>query len=179
MRVRFVHPAFWRALAVSASFLVSRADGSVFRDARACNPAWCTLTRPTTAEYAALVAEADRLVGRYATDSTALGRQCAALGATMKAHAADVRMIAYTWRASDPDGNDGPVTGDAHRAELVARTGTGTVHIARGFNPLNPDRGMAAILQTARHEFAHLNGARQTEGGMDEGARIATACGAG
>ena len=78
-------------------------------------------------------------------------------------------------RAADPDGNVGPVTGDAHTVELAA--GTGIVHIARGYDALNPDRGLAAILQTARHEFAHLNGLRQNEGGFDEAAQLATACG--
>ena len=142
---------------------------------RACNPAWCALAEPTPAELAALVGEADRLLATYARDSTALGRQCHALGLTMRAHAGDVRMIEYMWRATDPDGNAAPVTGDAHRVELAA--GTGTVHIARGFDALNPDRGMPAILQTARHEFAHLNGARQVEGGFDAAAQLAAACG--
>ena len=143
--------------------------------AHACNPAWCVLERPTPPEFAALVAEADRLLATYAADSTPLGRQCHALGATMQAHAADVRMIEYMWRATDAEGNVAPVTGDAHRVELAA--GTGTVHIARGYDALNPDRGMPAILQTARHEFAHLNGARQAEGGFDAAAQLAAACG--
>ena len=142
---------------------------------RACNPAWCTVSRPTPAEFAALVAEADRLLTRYADDSTALGRECHALGATMKARVADVRMIDYMWRAEDPDGHLAPVTGDAHPREAIA--GTGVVHIARGYDALNPDRGLPAILQSARHEFAHLNGSRQSEGGVDVAAQLAAACG--
>lgn len=153
------------------------APASATPAAAACNPGWCTLDRPTSAELAAITAEADRIVARYADDTTALGRDCAALGATMRAHAADVRMIAYMWRATDADGYTGPVTGDAHTVETVP--GTGIVHIARGFDALNPDRGLAAILQTARHEFAHLNGARQREGGFDQAAYLARACGPG
>ena len=154
---------------------VRRASSPAEVHGSACNPAWCTLARPTAAEFAAIVADADRMLARYADDHTQLGRQCYALGATMKARAADVRMIDYMWRAEDADGNIGPVTGDAHPRELAA--GTGTVHIARGYDALNPDRGLPAILQTARHEFAHLNGLRQSEGGFDEAAQLATTCG--
>jgi len=143
--------------------------------ARACNPAWCALSQPTPAEFAAIVAEADRLLARYADDSTALGRECRTLGATMKTRVGDVRMIDYMWRTEDPDGHVAPVTGDAHPREAVA--GTGVVHIARGYDALNPDRGLPAILQTARHEFAHLNGSRQSEGGVDVAAQLAVACG--
>ncbi len=140
-----------------------------------CNPAWCALTRPTEAEHAAIVAEADRLLTGYAADTTALGRQCHALGATMREHAGDVRMIDYMWRETDEDGQVMPVTGDAHPAGVAAEYGT--VHIARGYDRLNPDRGLPAILQTARHEFAHLNGLRQRDGGVDLAARLADACG--
>ena len=163
------------AIAILAATHAAGAARSVAGPARACNPAWCTPARPTPAEYDAIVAEADRLLAWYADDSTALGRACHALGRTMRDRATDVRMVDYMWHATDDDGNDGPVTGDAHRVELVA--GTGTVHIARGYDALNPDRGMPAILQTARHEFAHLNGLRQHEGGVDEAAQLATACG--
>ncbi len=53
------------------------------------------------------------------------------------------------------------------------------MHIARGYDALNPDRGLTAIVQTARHEFAHLNGMGRREAwGLDEGAQLATACGA-
>lgn len=141
-----------------------------------CDPAWCRLVRPTTAELGAIVAEADRLLARYADDPTPLGRQCHALGASMKGRAAAVRMTEYMWRAVDPYGSLAPVTGDAHVAEVVA--GTGRVHIARGFDALNPDRGIAAILRTARHEFAHLNGVAPDERwGVDAAAQVATACG--
>jgi hypothetical protein len=55
--------------------------------------------------------------------------------------------------------------------------GTGRVHIARGYDALNPERGLPAILQTARHEFAHLNGMEQRERwGVDEGAQLAADC---
>ncbi|HEY0776854.1 MAG TPA: hypothetical protein VGD56_02705 [Gemmatirosa sp.] len=159
------------AHALAASRAPTRGD----MRAGTCNPAWCTLSAPTGVELAAILAEADRLVARYATDSTALGRQCHALGVTMQAHAGDVRMISYMWRETDADGQVVPVTGDAHLLERPA--GTGTVHIARGYDALNPDRGLPAILQTARHEFAHLNGAPQREGGVDAAAQLATACG--
>ena len=97
-----------------------------------------------------------------------LDRRAARLG--------DVRMIDYMWRAADEDGQIAPVTGDAHRVEVVA--GTGTVHIARGFDALNPDRGLDAILNTARHEFAHLIGMPQSEGWhVDAAAELAAACG--
>jgi hypothetical protein len=56
--------------------------------------------------------------------------------------------------------------------------GVGRVHIARGFDALNPDRGLPAIVETARHEFAHLMGMGRSERwGQDEGARLAAACG--
>jgi len=76
----------------------------------------------------------------------------------------------------DPDGNLAPVTGDAHLVEPEA--GAGRVHIARGFDALNPARGIPAIVETARHEFAHLNGMGRRElWGIDDGARLAAACG--
>ena len=170
----------WSLLLASAPFPAGAGalDGTPAASGatHACNPAWCTLARPTSAEHDAIVAEADRILARYAGDSTSVGRRCRALGATMKAHAADVRMIPYMWRATDPDGYQGPVTGDAHVVEPGA--GSGIVHIARGYDPLNPDRGMDAILQTVRHEFAHLNGLRQSEAwGVDEAAQLATTCG--
>jgi hypothetical protein len=94
----------------------------------------------------------------------------------MRARAGEVRMITYMWRAVDPEGNLAAVTGDAHRVE--AMPGTGRVHIARGYDALNPDRGLPAIVQTARHEFAHLNGSSQVERwGLDEAARLAAECG--
>ena len=174
--------AHWRPLYASAVIAViggarprTLVDaGDAHASAVACNPAWCTLARPTPAEFDAIIAEADRLITTYGGTQTTLGRQCLALGATMKAHAGDVRMIEYMWRATDPEGNIGPVTGDAHLVESVG--GTGTVHIARGYDPLNPNRGMPAVLQTARHEFAHLNGAREREGGVDAAEQLATAC---
>jgi hypothetical protein len=141
-----------------------------------CAPAQCTLARPTPAESAAVIADADRILGDFAGDETPLGRECRALGAAMKARAADVRMLEYMWRAADPDGTLAPVTGDAHTVEPAA--GAGRVHIARGFDPLNPDRGLPAILHTARHEFAHLAGARQGAGWrVDMAEQLASACG--
>ena len=144
--------------------------------ATACDPAWCRLAPPTAAEFDAIVADANRMLATYAGDPTPLGRRCYALGATMKARAGDVRMIDYMWREPDLYGKLAPVTGDAHQAEVAA--GAGLVHIARGYDPLNPDRGLAAILQTARHEFAHLNGLGQNEGwDVDVATQVATACG--
>lgn len=142
-----------------------------------CAAAWCTPTPPTAAESLAVAADADHLMTRYAGDPTPLGRRCYALGAAMHARAAaDVRMVAYMWRAANADGNEGPVTGDAHPVELAA--GLGRVHIARGFDALNPDRGLSAIVLTARHEFAHLTGARQGgEWAGDAAAQLATDCG--
>ncbi|GJG85901.1 hypothetical protein tb265_10820 [Gemmatimonadetes bacterium T265] len=177
-RARVAGLAFAAAAGAAARALPAGAAvrGAAVRvPARGCNPAWCTVSRPTPAEFDAIVAEADRLLARYADDTTALGRHCHALGATMRARAGDVRMIPYMWRVEDPDGHVAPVTGDAHPVEAVA--GTGLVHIARGYDALNPDRGLPAILQTARHEFAHLNGLRQSEGGVDEAAQLAAACG--
>jgi hypothetical protein len=143
-----------------------------------CAAAWCTPTRPTPADSAAIAAEADRLVARYAADATPLGRQCHALGLAIRERAAaDVRMVAFMWRAADPDGNLAAVAADAHGVEPAA--GAGRVHVARGVNALNPDRGLPAVLQSVRHEFAHLAGARQgDEWAADAGAHLATACGA-
>jgi hypothetical protein len=142
-----------------------------------CAPAACALEPPTPDELEAIVAEADRLLARYADDATPLGRECHALGATMRARVGEVRMLPVMWRAVHPDGYLASVTGDAHRVEPAA--GAGRVHIARGFDALNPDRGLPAIVETARHEFAHLNGLAQGEPwGFDAGAQLATACGA-
>jgi hypothetical protein len=141
-----------------------------------CAPAGCPIGLPTAEESRALADEADRIVTRFAHDATPLGRACHALGTAMRAHVGDVRMLAYMWRVPDRDGRLAPVTGDAHRVEPTA--GAGTVHIARGFDPLNPDRGLPAILETARHEFAHLNGSGQAEAwGLDAAAQLANACG--
>ena len=170
--------SIWRSLLTSAvlAAAVSPVGASVPLREATCDPGWCRLARPTAAEFDAIVAEADRLLARYADDQTPLGRQCHALGATMRERAADVRMIEYMWRAVDPYGKLAPVTGDAHVREVVA--GAGLVHIARGFDALNPDRGIPAILQTARHEFAHLNGVgRDERWGVDTAAEVATACG--
>jgi len=143
----------------------------------ACDRAWCALTGPTPAELAAILDDAEHLMAAHAEARTPLDAQCRALGATMKARAGEVRMIAYMWRAVDPEGNLAAVTGDAHRVEAVP--GTGRVHIARGYDALNPERGLEAIVETARHEFAHLNGSSQVERwGLDEAARLAAECGA-
>lgn len=163
------------ALYAAALFAAATAPTDPVRHGHGCEAAWCTLTRPTDVELTAIVDDADRILARYATDSTALGRQCAALGATMKARAADVRMLPYMWRVADADGRLMPVTGDAHPVETVA--GSGAVHVARGYDALNPDRGLPAIVQTTRHEFAHLSGAPQSEGwGLDIAAALAVAC---
>ena len=170
--------SIWRSLVASAVLAAGVPPVGAPPPVReaACDPAWCRLVRPTAAEFEAIVAEADRLLARYAADQTPLGRQCYALGAIMKERAGDVRMIEYMWRAVDPYGKLAPVTGDAHVTEVIA--GTGLVHIARGFDALNPDRGIGAILQTARHEFAHLNGVgRDERWGVDTAAQVATACG--
>jgi hypothetical protein len=142
-----------------------------------CAPAACALEPPTPAERDAIVAEADRLLARYADAATTLGGQCRALGEAMRGRVGEVRMLPTMWRAPDPEGNLSAVTGDAHGVEPEA--GAGRVHIARGFDPLNPDRGLPAIVETARHEFAHLIGMGRREAwGMDEGAQLAVACAA-
>ena len=163
-------------LAITLSTTARAAGTPMLLHGQPCAPAACALAEPTPAEREALAAEAERLVARYADDDTPLGRRCHALGVTMAAHVGDVRMIAFMWREEDEDGFLSPVTGDAHRAEAVP--GSGRVHIARGFDRLNPDRGLPAILQTARHEFAHLNGAPQREAWrVDAAAHLAAACG--
>lgn len=141
------------------------------------------------AEVAALRGEADRLLTRYADDPTPLGRRCHALGARLRDGAADVRMLPYMWRAVDPAGNVGLVSGDAHvdphreASPAGPAAGAGVVHLARGVDPLNPDRGLPALLETARHEFAHLvlygEGVRQGLGWNfgDPAEALAAACG--
>jgi hypothetical protein len=161
--------------AVLATVAAARPAGGPAAAPHGCTPAGCALARPTSTELRAILDEADRLRADYAGDPTPLGRQCAALGTTMRARAGDVRMLAFMWRETDPDGHLAPVTGDAHTIEPVA--GAGTVHIARGFDALNPDRGLPAIVATARHEFAHLNGLRQRVGGSDAAGDLAAACG--
>lgn len=142
-----------------------------------CAPGACELEPPSAVERDAVRREAERLVAYYATDDSPLGRQCLALGATMGARLDEVRMLPLMWRAQDPEGNLAAVTGDAHGVEPEA--GAGRVHIARGFDTLNPDRGLPAIVETARHEFAHLIGmGRREQFGQDEGAQLALACGA-
>jgi|SRR5829696_2904569 len=144
--------------------------------ASGCAPAACALEPPAPEELDALVAESERLLARYAADDTPLGRDCRALGAAMRAGIGEVRMLPVMWRALDPEGNLAAVTGDAHVVEPTA--GVGRVHIARGFDALNPARGLPSIVETARHEFAHLMGMGRSERwGLDEGARLAAACG--
>jgi hypothetical protein len=144
---------------------------------RGCAPTVCTLEAPTAEELEAFVAEADRLLARWADDTTALGRDCRTLGATMRARTGEVRMLPVMWRVPDPDGHLAAVTGDAHTVEPAP--GAGRVHIARGYDALNPHRGIDAIVETARHEFAHLSGmGRRERWGLDEGAQLAIACGA-
>jgi hypothetical protein len=146
-------------------------------DGHGCRPTTCTLERPREEELRAIVADADRMLATYGGDTTVLARQCVAVAATMKSHSDDVRMLPFMWRAQTPTGELAPVTGDAHT--VVADTAAGTVHIARGFDALNPDRGLPAIIETARHEFAHLTGSRQSDGGFDVAAQLARACGPG
>lgn len=145
--------------------------------AHPCAAAWCAPTRPTPADSAAIAGEADRLLSRYAADTSALGRACRAIGAAMRDHAAeDVRMVAFMWHAADADGLVGRVAGDAHTVEPAP--GAGRIHVARGVDPLNPDRGLDAVLASVRHEYAHLAGARQ--GGpwaADAAEEIAAGCG--
>ena len=167
-----------QVLHVSAVLLVtaaapSRATGPLHGSG--CAPSACELEPPTPEEVHAIVAEADRLVARYAVDTTSIGRQCLALGTTMRGRIDEVRMLPVMWRAPDTEGYLAAVTGDAHRVEPVP--GAGRVHIARGFDSLNPERGIPAIVETARHEFAHLNGmGRHEMWGLDDGARLAAAC---
>jgi hypothetical protein len=104
-----------------------------------CAPAACELEPPSPAERDAIVADAERLLTHYVSDATSLGAQCRALGATMRARVDEVRMLPLMWRAPDPDGNLAAVTGDAHGVEPEA--GAGRVHIARGFDALNPIAG--------------------------------------
>jgi hypothetical protein len=160
-------------LAATAATPPSRSAGPVHGGG--CAPAACVLEPPTPDERRAIVAEADRLLARYAADTTSIGQQCRALGATMRSRADEVHMLPVMWRAPDPEGNLAAVTGDAHQVEPTP--GAGRVHIARGFDTLNPDRGLPAIVATARHEFAHLNGmGRRERWGLDEGALLASAC---
>src|SRR4051794_27956923 len=70
-----------------------------------CAPSACTLELPTAEERRAMLDEADRLAARYGSDSSSLGRQCRALGATMRARLDDVRMLPVMWRAPDPEGH--------------------------------------------------------------------------
>lgn len=141
-----------------------------------CEPPACALEAPTADELRAIVAEADRLLARYAHESSAIGRKCYQLGAAMRAQVGEVRMLPVMWREVHPDGHLAAVTGDAHHTEPAE--GAGRVHIARGFDALNPDRGLAAIVETARHEFAHLNGLGQgVAWGFDAGAQLALGCG--
>lgn len=143
-----------------------------------CSATACVLVLPTPEELRAIVDEGTRLVSHYAVDTSSTGVQCRALGTAMRTRIGEVRMLPVMWRAVDPEGFLSPVTGDAHLVEPMV--GAGRVHIARGFDALNPDRGLAAIVETARHEFAHLNGmGREERWGLDEGARLATVCGAG
>lgn len=144
---------------------------------RGCEPAACALEQPTSDELRAILGEANRLLTRYAHDSSANGRKCHQLGAAMRSQVGEVRMLPVMWRAVHPEGHLAAVTGDAHRTEPAE--GAGRVHIARGFDALNPDRGLAAIVETARHEFAHLNGLAQGDSwGFDAGAQFAMTCGA-
>lgn len=172
-------PFVWHALAAGA--LLAAVGPAPSGGARgddplhACDAAGCALAPPTAEELGAITAEADRLIAEYADDPAPLARQCAALGASMRERAADVRMLAYMWRAPDPAGHLAAVTGDAHRTEPAP--GAGTVHIARGYDALNPDRGLPAIVRTARHEFAHLAGARQGDAWLDAADQLAAACG--
>lgn len=146
------------------------------RHGRGCAPAVCALEPPWADELTAILAGADHLLTQYADDATPLGRQCHALGATIRARVGEVCMLPEMWRAVHPDGCLAPVTGDAHRIEPAA--GAGRVHIARGFDVLNLDRGLPAIVETAWHEFAHPNGlAHGAPWGFDAGAQLATACG--
>ena len=162
------------AVAASPPSYLASAAGPLHGDG--CAPVACELEPPTSAELGAILAESDRLLAHHADDATALGAQCRALGATMRARVGEVRMLPVMWRAPDPEGNLAAVTGDAHGVEPAE--GAGRVHIARGFDALNPDRGLPAIVATARHEFAHLNGMGRREAwGLDEGAQLAVACG--
>jgi hypothetical protein len=162
---------------VLAAAAAPPAGGAGPLHASGCAPAACELEAPTAAEREAIVAEAERLLAHYGDVGTALGAQCRALGATMRARVDEVRMLPVMWRVPDPEGNLAAVTGDAHGVEPEA--GAGRVHIARGFDALNPHRGLPAIVATARHEFAHLNGMGRREAwGLDEGAQLAAACGA-
>ena len=164
-------------LAVAASPPTDFASSAGPLHGDGCAPAACELEPPTSAELGAILTEAHRLLAHHADDATALGSQCRALGATMRARVGEVRMLPVMWRAPDPDGNLAPVTGDAHGVEPAE--GAGRVHIARGFDALNPERGLPAIVATARHEFAHLNGMGRREAwGLDEGAQLAAACAA-
>lgn len=61
-------------------------------------------------------------------------------------------MNDYSWWGQNRDtGEWQKVAGDYH-------PGAEQIHIARGYDELNPDRGPVARAETLRHEFAHAMG---------------------
>ena len=115
----------------------------------ACPP--CELDPLTPALTQAILAEADRLINAWPADDT-----CNTSGHAMADNINLIRTTPFGW---DDPAQGKLVGGDYHRAE--PSPGAGRVHVAIGYDSLNPDRGNAEILSTLRHEFAHFVGLPQ------------------
>lgn len=93
------------------------------------------------------------------------GDECHAIGQLITANVTEVRWNPYSWAGA---------VADYHTSEPAP--GAGRVHVAYGYNELNPDMGHEWRLNRVVHEFAHWNGAPQTGPDGDPAAATARRC---
>lgn len=84
-----------------------------------------------------------------------------------------MRTTPYMWR----NDNGSLAAGDTHPSE--PESGAGLIHIASGFNPMNPERPIGDALETVRHEIGHfvLNLPQGSTPATDPAGILARQCG--
>ena len=102
------------------------------------------------------------------------GSQCYLLGQYMQQNISSYRTTPFDF--TDP-ATGKSAGGDSHKTEPAP--GAGTMHIAVGYNSLNPWKGWPAELELYRHEAAHLafNLGQSDAMGNDPAELVAQQCG--
>lgn len=121
---------------------------------QACPP--CQVYPLTDRLKTAVNTEAERLKNQFPPTD-----QCYQIGQGMIDNIGLIRTTPYMWR--DPN-NDQLAAGDSHSSE--PSPGAGVIHVALGFDLLNPNREIGDVLKAVEHEMGHYL-LRLPQGGAD------------
>ena len=134
-----------------------------------CDPTLtsCVLRNLTQTEVDSIVAEANRLINQWpASDS------CHRIGEMILASLNQLRMVQYSWR----NAHGQLIGGDYHPEGSIAGR-FGRVHIAAGYDTLNPSYSRSQIDESVRHEFGHWLGLPQSDpNGLDPAQALSQRC---